>query len=48
LFLLSQVKASQKYLDLYPIILWNSNGKEHDLEKLAHYAERAWTMAGGK
>jgi len=22
--------------------------KEHDLEKIAHYAELAWTMLGGK
>jgi len=24
--------------------LRNWNGKEHDLEKIAHYAEMAWTM----
>jgi hypothetical protein len=23
---------------------WNGKGKEHDLEKIAHYAEMAWTM----
>lgn len=23
---------------------WNGKGKEHHLEKIAHYAELAWTM----
>jgi len=26
---------------------WNGKGKEHDLEKIAHYAELAWTMEAG-
>jgi len=30
----------------YSLRLWNGKGKEHDLEKIAHYAELAWTMGG--
>jgi hypothetical protein len=32
----------------YSLRLWNGKGKEHDLEKIAHYAELAWTMEGEK
>jgi hypothetical protein len=32
----------------YSLRLWNWKGKEHDLEKIAHYAEIAWTMEDGK
>jgi hypothetical protein len=32
----------------YSIRIWNEKQKEHDLEKIAHYAELAWTMSGGK
>jgi hypothetical protein len=32
----------------YSLRLWNGKGKEHDLEKIAHYAELAWTMGNGK
>jgi len=27
----------------YALRLWNDKGKEHDLEKIAHYAQIAWT-----
>ena len=30
----------------YALRNWNGKGKEHDLEKIAHYAELAWTMGG--
>jgi hypothetical protein len=32
----------------YSLRNWNGKGKEHDLEKIAHYAEMAWTMGGDK
>jgi hypothetical protein len=32
----------------YSLRNWNGKGKEHDLEKIAHYAEMAWTMGNGK
>jgi hypothetical protein len=32
----------------YSLRLWNGMGKEYDLEKIAHYAELAWTMEGKK
>jgi hypothetical protein len=32
----------------YSLRMWNNKGKDHDLEKMAHYAEMAWTMADGK
>jgi hypothetical protein len=32
----------------YSLRLWNGKGKEHDLEKIAHYAELAWTIGGEK
>jgi phage pi2 protein 07 len=32
----------------YSLRMWNNSGKAHDLEKMAHYAEMAWTMADGK
>jgi len=28
--------------------MWNNKGKDHDLEKMAHYAEMAWSMSDGK
>ena len=28
----------------YALRNWNGKGKDHDLEKIAHYAELAWTM----
>ena len=28
----------------YSLRNWNGKGKEHDLEKIAHYAEMAWTI----
>ena len=32
----------------YSLRMWNNKGKDHDLEKMAHYAEMAWTMADGE
>ena len=32
----------------YALRVWNGKGKEHDLEKIAHYAELAWTLSGGE
>jgi|GEM_PF-1354527 len=32
----------------YSIRLWNGKGKEHDLEKIAHYAQLAWEIGSGK
>jgi hypothetical protein len=32
----------------YGLRIWNGKQKEHDIEKIAHYAELAWTMADGK
>jgi hypothetical protein len=34
--------------DENPSCSWNGKGKEYDLEKIAHYAELAWTMEFGK
>ena len=31
----------------YSLRMWNGKMKEHDLEKVAHYAELAWTLSGG-
>ncbi len=31
----------------YSLRIWNGKQKEHDIEKIAHYAELAWTMADG-
>ena len=28
----------------YSLRNWNEKGKEHDLEKIAHYSEIAWTI----
>ena len=28
--------------------IWNGKQKTHDIEKIAHYAELAWTMSNGK
>jgi len=28
----------------YGLRIWNGKKKEHDMEKIAHYAEMAWTM----
>jgi len=32
----------------YATRLWNKHAKDHDLEKIAHYAEMAWTLSEGK
>jgi len=32
----------------YSLRIWNNRMKEHDLEKIAHYAELAWSISGGK
>ncbi len=32
----------------YATRLWNGHAKDHDLEKIAHYAELAWTLSEGK
>lgn len=32
----------------YSLRMWNGKGKEHDLEKVAHYAELAWTLSDGR
>jgi len=31
----------------YSLRMWNNKGKAHDLEKMAHYAEMAWSMSDG-
>lgn len=28
----------------YSLRLWSGNGKRHDFEKIAHYAQMAWTL----
>lgn len=32
----------------YSLRIWNGKVKENDLEKVAHYAELAWTLSGGE
>jgi hypothetical protein len=32
----------------YSLRIWNGKMKEHDLEKVAHCAELAWTLSYGK
>jgi len=32
----------------YSLRMWNGKMKEHDLEKIAHYAELAWTKSDGR
>ena len=32
----------------YSLRMWNGKMKEHDLEKVAHYAGLAWTLSEGK
>ena len=32
----------------YSLRIWNGKMKEYDLEKVAHYAELAWTLSGGE
>jgi len=32
----------------YAFRIWNNSMKERDLEKIAHYAELAWTLSEGK
>jgi len=32
----------------YALRIWNGKQKEHDMEKIAHYAEMAWMMSSGK
>jgi hypothetical protein len=31
----------------YSLRIWNGKTKPYDIEKIAHYAELAWTMTGG-
>ena len=31
----------------YAIRLWNGKGKINDIQKIAHYAEMAWTLSKG-
>jgi hypothetical protein len=31
----------------YSLRNWNGKGKTHDLEKICHYSQMAWTMGGG-
>ena len=30
----------------YSLRIWNNKMKEYDIEKIAHYAELAWTISG--
>jgi hypothetical protein len=32
----------------YSLRIWDGKQKTHDIEKVAHYAELAWTMSDGK
>ena len=32
----------------YSLRMWNGKMKKHDLEKVAHYAELAWTLSDGR
>jgi hypothetical protein len=32
----------------YSLRIWNGKQKPHDVEKIAHYTELAWTMSDGK
>ena len=32
----------------YSLRIWNNKMKDRDIEKIAHYAELAWTLSGGK
>ncbi len=32
----------------YALRMWKGKKKQHDLEKVAHYAEMAWTLNGAK
>jgi hypothetical protein len=32
----------------YSLRIWNGKQKTYDIEKIAHYAELAWTMTGGE
>jgi len=32
----------------YALRLWNGHAKDHDLEKICHYCELAWTLTEGK
>ena len=32
----------------YALRLWNEHPKDHDLEKICHYAEMAWTLSEEK
>jgi hypothetical protein len=32
----------------YALRIWNNAMKPHDLEKISHYAEIAWTISGGE
>ena len=32
----------------YSLRIWNNRMKDRDIEKIAHYAELAWTLSNGK
>jgi len=32
----------------YALRIWNGRMKKHDIEKIAHYSELAWTLSEGK
>ena len=32
----------------YALRLWNGHAKDHDMEKICHYAEMAWTLTKSK
>ena len=32
----------------YTFRIWNGRMKEHDIEKIVHYSEMAWTMSNGQ
>ena len=32
----------------YSLRIWNNKMKDRDIEKIAHYAELAWTLSNGK
>jgi len=48
LMTITQPEVCAKKILRYAVRNWNGKGKEFDLEKIAHYAEMAWTMVGGK
>ena len=32
----------------YALRIWNNKMKDHDIEKIAHYAELSWSMSKGQ